>query len=174
VGPADCILFACLHLMSKHMKSQDKNIGSSGWKRTRAAERPVEGAQPAPEPKKLLDVVRDAIRVRHYSIRTERSYLAWIKRFILFHKKRHPKEMGEREIEAFLTPYGEFSRMSIKCAISAGWGQNGGTFSSDLDRLTDEFRMLGRKGTGLSTWFLSHARTAMLTIRLLPNGCRDE
>lgn len=54
-------------------------------------------------PKKLLDQVRDLIRVKHYSIRTEQSYTSWIKRFILFHKKRHPKDMGKEEIEAFLT-----------------------------------------------------------------------
>ena len=54
-------------------------------------------------PKKLLDQVREAIRVKHYSIRTEEAYVAWIKRYILFHNKRHPQEMGASEIEAFLT-----------------------------------------------------------------------
>ncbi|HEY76062.1 MAG TPA: integron integrase [Thermoflexia bacterium] len=54
-------------------------------------------------PKKLLDQVRDAIRRKHYSIRTEEAYVSWIKRFILFHNKRHPREMGAPEIEAFLT-----------------------------------------------------------------------
>ena len=52
---------------------------------------------------RLLDQVRDALCVRHYSLRTESSYLQWIKRFILFHKKRHPRDMGEQEITAFLT-----------------------------------------------------------------------
>ncbi len=52
-------------------------------------------------PVKLLDQVRDRIRLKHYSIRTEQAYVSWIKRFILFHKKRHPPDMGEREIEAF-------------------------------------------------------------------------
>ncbi|NJR51390.1 MAG: integron integrase [Leptolyngbyaceae cyanobacterium CSU_1_3] len=56
-----------------------------------------------PPPKKLLDQVRDAIRVRHYSYRTEETYVQWIRRFILFHNKRHPKDMGAAEIEAFLT-----------------------------------------------------------------------
>ncbi|MEE9355819.1 MAG: integron integrase [Methylococcaceae bacterium] len=51
----------------------------------------------------FLDSVREAIRVRHYSIRTEQAYLGWIKRFILFHNKRHPNEMGENEVVAFLT-----------------------------------------------------------------------
>ena len=59
---------------------------------------------PAPrEEPKLLDQVRDLIRLKHYSIRTEQAYLGWIRRFILFHHKRHPKEMGKTEIEAFLT-----------------------------------------------------------------------
>ena len=52
---------------------------------------------------KLLDQVRDKLRVKHYSIRTEQAYTGWIKRYILFHGKRHPKEMGAEEIEAFLT-----------------------------------------------------------------------
>jgi len=52
---------------------------------------------------KLLDQVRDRIRTKHYSIRTEQTYIDWIKRFILFHNKRHPAEMGESEIVAFLT-----------------------------------------------------------------------
>jgi integron integrase len=55
-----------------------------------------------PKPK-LLDQVRDAIRTRHYSYRTEEAYVGWIKRFILFHGKRHPAEMGKAEIEQFLT-----------------------------------------------------------------------
>ena len=54
-------------------------------------------------PPKLLDQVRDRIRVKHYSIRTEKLYVQWIKRFILFHGKRHPQEMGAEEVEAFLT-----------------------------------------------------------------------
>lgn len=52
---------------------------------------------------RLLDQVRAAIRVRHYSRRTEDTYVHWVRRFILFHAKRHPTEMGEREITAFLT-----------------------------------------------------------------------
>lgn len=54
-------------------------------------------------PVKLLDKVRQRIRLKGYSIRTERSYAQWIKRFILFHDKRHPKDMGKMEIEAFLS-----------------------------------------------------------------------
>jgi integron integrase len=54
-------------------------------------------------PPKLLDRVRTTLRIKHYSIRTEEAYVNWIRRFILFHNKRHPKDMGAREIEAFLT-----------------------------------------------------------------------
>lgn len=52
---------------------------------------------------KLLDQVRNHLRVLHYSIRTEDAYVNWIRRYILFHNKRHPLEMGEAEVEAFLT-----------------------------------------------------------------------
>ncbi len=51
----------------------------------------------------FLTRVRDTIRVKHYSIRTEKTYIGWIKRFILFHKKRHPQEMAEKEVVQFLT-----------------------------------------------------------------------
>lgn len=56
-----------------------------------------------PPPRKLLDQVRDAIRLKHYSYRPEETYVQWIRRYILFHNKRHPHEMGVAEIEAFLT-----------------------------------------------------------------------
>src|SRR5205807_3148262 len=52
---------------------------------------------------KLLDQVRDVIRRKHFSIRTEQSYIDWIRRFILFHNKRHPREMAEAEVTEFLT-----------------------------------------------------------------------
>ena len=57
----------------------------------------------SPEKPKLLDQVRRAIRVRHYSIRTEHSYVDWIRRYILFHNKRHPRTMGAPEINEFLS-----------------------------------------------------------------------
>jgi site-specific recombinase XerD len=52
---------------------------------------------------KLLDQVRNEIRKKHYSIRTEDAYCAWIRQFILFHSKMHPKEMGEKEIAEFIS-----------------------------------------------------------------------
>ena len=52
--------------------------------------------------RKLLDQLRDTIRLRNYSYRTEQSYVQWARRYILFHNKRHPKEMGRPEVEDFL------------------------------------------------------------------------
>src|SRR5438874_790283 len=52
---------------------------------------------------KLLDQVRDVIRRKHYSIRTEQAYVDWIKSFIIYHNKRHPAEMADEEVAQFLT-----------------------------------------------------------------------
>ena len=60
----------------------------------------------------LLDRVRNAIRVRQYSLATEKAYLGWIRRFILFHDKRHPAEMEKLEIEVFL------SHLAVNRAVS--------------------------------------------------------
>ncbi len=57
----------------------------------------------SPDSPKLLDRMRAEIRLRHYSIRTEETYLDWVRRFILFHDKRHPKEMGADEVQSFLS-----------------------------------------------------------------------
>jgi len=57
----------------------------------------------ARRPPRLLDQVRDKLRKLHYSHRTEEAYVGWIKRFIWFHNKRHPKDMGAAEVEAFLS-----------------------------------------------------------------------
>jgi hypothetical protein len=56
----------------------------------------------APAPK-LLDQLRDRIRLKHYSIRTEQSHVQWVRRYIIFHGKRHPADMGKGELESFLT-----------------------------------------------------------------------
>jgi site-specific recombinase XerD len=61
---------------------------------------------------RLLDRVRERIRVKHYSLRTEDAYLQWIRRFILFHGKRHPREMGAPEVEAFLSHLATAGRVS--------------------------------------------------------------
>lgn len=52
-------------------------------------------------PKKLLDQVREAIRLEHYSYRIEETYVYWIRRYILFHSKRHPREMATAEVTQF-------------------------------------------------------------------------
>jgi integron integrase len=61
------------------------------------------GPLPTPGPRRLLDRVRDAVRARHYSRRTEKAYVAWIRRYILFHGKRHPSEMGAAELTQYLS-----------------------------------------------------------------------
>jgi integron integrase len=65
-----------------------------------------------PRPPKLLDRVRHACRVRHYSIRTEDAYHAWAEQYILFHGVRHPETMGEAEVNAFLTDLAVVRRVS--------------------------------------------------------------
>jgi integron integrase len=70
------------------------------------------GASVTPPKPKLLDQVRQAIQTRHYSYMTERAYVHWIKRFILFHNKRHPEEMGEAEIGRFLSSLATDSHVS--------------------------------------------------------------
>lgn len=69
---------------------------------------------PAEKPKKLLEQVRDVIRAKHYSIRTEETYVNWIKRYILFHDKRHPLNMGANEVKAFLTDLAVNKNVSSK------------------------------------------------------------
>lgn len=54
-------------------------------------------------PKKLLDQLRDCIRTKHYSVRTEEAYVGWVRQFILYHNKRHPQEMGAAEVNQFIS-----------------------------------------------------------------------
>ncbi len=68
----------------------------------RAVSEPEAGSAGAPKPK-LLDRVRLELRSRHFSPRTEEAYVSWVRRYILFHGKRHPDEMGEREVSEFLS-----------------------------------------------------------------------
>jgi integron integrase len=63
--------------------------------------------------KPLLEQARDKIRAKHYSIRTEEAYLQWMRRFILFNRKRHPRELGAKEVEGFL------SYLAVKRNVSA-------------------------------------------------------
>jgi len=71
-----------------------------------------EGAGLVPRKPRLLDTVRDALRLRHYSRRTERAYLGWIRRYIVFHAKRHPAEMGATEVSRFLSSLAVEGRVS--------------------------------------------------------------
>lgn len=64
---------------------------------------PIVAELPMEDKPKLLDQMRDILRRRHYSIRTEQTYVDWVRRFILFHHKRHPRDLAESEITAFLT-----------------------------------------------------------------------
>ncbi len=61
---------------------------------------------------KLLDQVRDVVRRKHFSLRTEQAYLGWIRRFVLFHRKRHPREMAEQEVTEFLTSLARDSQVA--------------------------------------------------------------
>lgn len=71
------------------------------------------GLRPDQSSPRLHDAVVEAMRVRHLSIRTEKAYLGWIKRFLLFHDRRHPAEMGVKDINAFLT------NLAVKRQVSA-------------------------------------------------------
>src|SRR6476661_5963881 len=64
---------------------------------------PVEIPSPEPPPPRLVHRIREAIRVRRYSPRTERAYVYWIRRFIVHNGRRHPLEMGAAEVTAFLS-----------------------------------------------------------------------
>jgi hypothetical protein len=54
-----------------------------------------------PPKRKFLDQLRDVLRAKHYSYNTEQTYVGWVRRYILFHNKKHPQEMGVQEVEAF-------------------------------------------------------------------------
>jgi hypothetical protein len=69
--------------------------------------------EPPAGKQKLLHEVRSVLRTRHLSLRTEEAYVQWIRRFILFHNKRHPAEMGESEIRQFI------SDLAVNAKISA-------------------------------------------------------
>jgi len=75
-------------------------------------------AAPAKAPR-LLDVVREKVRAMHYSRRTEEAYVHWIRDYVRFHGKRHPREMGAAEVEAFL------SHLAIARNVSASAHQQG-------------------------------------------------
>ena len=80
-----------------------------------------------PNPKlKLLDQVSEVMRFKHYSLRTERTYREWMRRYIVFHGKRHPREMGEFEIERFLSDLAGSGDAKAEQEMGSGWdGRDG-------------------------------------------------
>jgi integron integrase len=96
-----------------------------------------------PQEKKLLEQVRDAIRIKHYSLRTEKTYVEWIRRFILFHNKRHPKDMGTDEIQAFIAYLATQRTVSASTqnqALSAVMFLYRHVLKKDVDLPSDLFR----------------------------------
>jgi len=92
---------------------QGKNLTDSRLKViSRRDQTAAEASTLGPAKPRLLDQVRQAIRTRHYSYMTEKAYVGWIKRFIFFHNKRHPAEMGEQEIARFLSSLATESHVS--------------------------------------------------------------
>jgi len=69
----------------------------------RRSRRPCDPVSDTPKPPRLMELMREALRTRHYSPRTEKAYCLWVRRFIIYHGMRHPKDMAEEEINAFLT-----------------------------------------------------------------------
>jgi len=96
-------LICHLDLVIIGSKSHASRVEGVDVKNGGMASTPTEPGVRSPGSRRLLDRVRDAVRVRHYSRRTEDAYVGWIRRFILFHGKGHPLEMGSTEINAFLT-----------------------------------------------------------------------
>lgn len=82
----------------------------SSFKRDRPGCGPAAGSNPSP---RLLDRVREAIRKRHFSRSTEKAYTGWARRYILYHQKKHPADMGVDEVAAFL------SHLAVECRVSA-------------------------------------------------------
>ncbi|MBU0567906.1 integron integrase [bacterium] len=112
---------------------------------------------------KLLDQVRNLIRVKHYSIRTEEAYVNWIRRFILFHNKRHPNEMGEPEVSQFLTHLavkGKVSASTQNQALSAVLFLYREVLKKDIGWLDDVER--AKRPTRLPVVFTREEATAIL------------
>ncbi len=86
-----------MHSPLKRLKVSRRKALSAKLKERYTASHEMEPLPPEPPKRKLLDQVRDTVRLKHYSYRTEQSYVAWIRRYILFHNKRHPKDMGASE-----------------------------------------------------------------------------
>ena len=68
---------------------------------------------------KLFDRIREVIRLKHYSLSTEKTYVSWVKRYLLFHNMRHPREMGRQEVESFL------SYLATTCRVASSTQNQG-------------------------------------------------
>jgi integron integrase len=108
----------------------------------------------SPQGKKLLDVVRDVLRTKNYSYRTEQTYVDWIKRYILFHQKRHPKDMGAEEIQAFIT------HLATERKVAAS------TQNQALSALLFLYRIVLQKETNLPPVLVRASRPKILPIVL--------
>jgi len=86
-------------MTSSTHSSQTGSLTREGEPLSSVEDRPMRRSRPP----KLLDQMREALSSRHYSRRTEQTYCQWVKRYVFFHKVRHPSEMAEPEINAFLT-----------------------------------------------------------------------
>jgi Phage integrase, N-terminal SAM-like domain len=85
-----------------------------------------------PQPK-LLEKYRERLRVKHYSLRTEDAYLHWVRRYIYFHGKRHPQEMGGSEVKAFLSHLATEGRVSPSTQNQALGEGDGFAAGGDFD-----------------------------------------
>jgi integron integrase len=118
-------------------------------------------AQPPPVKPKLLHLVRQAIRTRHYSPRTEQAYVHWIRRYIFFHKVRHPAEMGKPELNAFL------SHLAVSEHVSAS------TQTQALSALVFLYRNVLEREIGLLEGVVRAKRPARLPVVLTRDEARQ-
>ena len=129
-----------------------------------------EGSALVPRRPRLLDTVRDALRLRHYSRRTERAYVGWIQRYILFHAKRHPAEMGATGVSRFLSSLAVEGRVSASTqnqALAALLFLYGPVLGVDLPWLDDLVRAVqpARLPVVLSR---DEVRVVLLALRGMP------
>lgn len=115
---------------------------------------------PKPKEKKLLDQVSDAIRAKHYSLRTEKTYIDWIRRFILHHNKKHPREMGVPEVQDFII------HLATKNSISAS------TQNQALSAVTFLYRHVLQKELQFPTDTIRPSRSKPLPVVLTAEEAR--
>jgi len=142
------------------------------------------GSPPTPDQPRLLDAVRSKIRALHYSLRTEETYVHWIKRFILFHGKRHPRDMGEPEVGAFLSDLataGHVSAGTQNLALAAVLFLYREVLDRDLSCFKDVVRakrpqrlptVLSRREVDLVLGMLDDSEAALIVRLLYGTGMR--